>query len=212
MGERDHWQRVYEERAPEAVSWYRQHLERSLAFVRSAALAPDARIVDVGGGASTLVDDLLAAGYVNLAVIDLADAALATAQARLGGRASAVDWIAGDITAVPLPAASIDLWHDRAVFHFLTGEDDRGAYVAQVERAVKPCGYVLIATFAPDGPERCSGLPVARYDAEGIREALGDDFEKVGEAREEHETPQGRQQPFVYCFCRRRSPRSGSSA
>lgn len=198
-----HWQKVYSEKAPDRVSWYRPHLDKSLEFIRICGLNPNARIVDVGGGASTLVDDLLSAGYTNLAVIDLAAAALATARQRLGVRATSVEWIVGDITTPLLPVNSVDLWHDRAVFHFLTEAPARAAYLAQVVRAVKPGGHVLVATFGLDGPESCSGLPVARYDAEGIHAVFGDAFDKLAESAEQHQTPWGAVQSFVYCFCRR---------
>jgi SAM-dependent methyltransferase len=204
MSSKDHWQNVYSKKRAGEVSWYRPHLERSLGFIRSCKLEPDARIVDVGGGASTLVDDLLDEGYRNLAVIDLADAALAAAKDRLGERSESVDWIAGDVTSSLLPEHSVDFWHDRAVFHFLTAEDARAAYLAQVTRSVRPGGHVLVATFGLDGPEKCSGLPVVRYDAEGIHGIFGDLFEKVGDASELHETPWGTAQSFVYCLCRRR--------
>jgi ubiquinone/menaquinone biosynthesis C-methylase UbiE len=204
MSNEEHWQAVYQTKQPDEVSWYQPHLERSLEFIRASELAPDARIVDVGGGASTLVDDLLGEGYRNVAVIDLADAALAAARLRLGDRAPMVDWIVGDVTTPLLPDATVDFWHDRAVFHFLTEPAARSAYLAQVLRSVKPGGRVLVATFAPDGPEKCSGLPVARYDANGIHSVFGDVFEKVGEASEQHATPWGSVQSFVYCFCHRR--------
>jgi SAM-dependent methyltransferase len=200
---RDHWQAVYETKPADAVSWYRPHLEQSLAFVRASGVDVTGCIVDVGGGASTLVDDLLDAGYRDVAVIDLAAAALDVAKARLGGRAAEVRWVVGDVTTPLLPANSVDFWHDRAVFHFLTDEGSRAAYLAQVLRAVKPGGHVLVATFGLDGPERCSGLPVARYDAEGIHAVFGDTFHKIGQAAERHETPWGSAQSFVYCFCRR---------
>jgi len=199
----EHWRAVYARKAADQVSWYRPHLDRSLEFIRQSGLAPDARIVDVGGGASTLVDDLLDRGYRNLAVIDLADTALQVARDRLGSRAALVDWIVGDVTTPLLADASVDFWHDRAVFHFLTEEAARRAYLAQVVRCVKPGGRVLVATFAPDGPSQCSGLPVARYDAGGIHAVFGDRFEKLGDAAEQHETPWGATQSFVYCFCRR---------
>jgi ubiquinone/menaquinone biosynthesis C-methylase UbiE len=202
MSSKDHWQSVYAKKAPDAVSWYRPHLERSLEFIRSCRLAPDARIVDVGGGASTLVDDLLDEGFPNVAVIDLADGALAAARERLGERARSVDWIVGDVTTSLLPEHSVDFWHDRAVFHFLTEPEARAAYLAQVIRTVKPGGHVLVATFGLDGPEKCSGLPVARYDADGIHGVFGDAFDQVGDAAEKHETPWGSTQSFVYCFCR----------
>jgi SAM-dependent methyltransferase len=204
MADPSHWQRVYQQKAADEVSWYRPHLDRSLAFIRGCGLAPTARIVDVGGGASTLVDDLLADGYQNLAVVDLADAALAVARARLGAQAAAVDWIVGDVTTPLLPDGSVDFWHDRAVFHFLVDEAARAAYLVRVRAAVKPGGHVLVATFGKDGPERCSGLPVARYDAAGIHATFGDEFARIGEDAEVHQTPWGSAQAFVYCFCRRR--------
>lgn len=203
MDRRAHWQDVYERKHPDEVSWFRPHLELSLGFIRSAGLPPDARIVDVGGGASTLVDDLLRDGCTNVAVVDLAEAALRAARTRLGNGASTVDWIAGDVTDPLVPEASVDFWHDRAVFHFLVDDEARAAYVRQVDRSVRPGGHVLIATFGPDGPERCSGLPVTRYDAPGIHGVFGGGFEKVGQAEEVHDTPWGSQQAFVYCFCRR---------
>ncbi|MBK7076980.1 MAG: class I SAM-dependent methyltransferase [Myxococcales bacterium] len=198
-----HWEQVYRSKRADEVSWYRPHLERSLAFIRAQQLPGDARIVDIGGGASTLVDDLLADGFRNLAVVDLAEAALAVARERLGPRAAEVDWIAGDVTTPLFADASVDFWHDRAVFHFLTDPAARAAYLAQVYRSVKPGGHVLVATFGLDGPERCSGLPVARYDAAGIHAVFGDAFVKVDEASEVHATPWGSSQAFVYCFCRR---------
>lgn len=199
----EHWQSVYEKKQPDEVSWYQPHLAQSLSFIRASGLPPESRIVDVGGGASTLVDDLLDEGYRNLAVIDLAPAALEAAKVRLGERAQAVDWIVGDVTTPLLPADSVDFWHDRAVFHFLTEEVARAAYLAQVERSLKVGGHVLVATFGVDGPDRCSGLPVARYDAAGIHAVFGDVFTKIGQATEAHETPWGSVQSFVYCFCRR---------
>lgn len=198
-----HWQSVYGKKKPDEVSWYQPHLAQSLSFIRSCGLSPDARIVDVGGGASTLVDDLVVEGYRNVTVIDLASTALQAAQRRLGNRADGVDWIVGDITTALLADDSVDFWHDRAVFHFLTEEVARAAYLAQVERSVKVGGHVLVATFGLDGPDRCSGLPVARYDAPGIHAVFGDVFTKIGQASEQHETPWGSVQSFVYCFCRR---------
>lgn len=198
-----HWGAVYKRKASDEVSWYRAHLERSLEFIGTSGLATDARIVDVGGGASTLVDDLLSEGYQNLAVIDLAEAALEVAKVRIGDRADEVDWIVGDVTTPLLPPASVDFWHDRAVFHFLTEAQVRSSYLAQVMRCVKPGGKVLVATFGLDGPDSCSGLPITRYDAEGIHTVFGDAFDKLGDSSEHHETPWGSVQSFVYCFCRR---------
>jgi SAM-dependent methyltransferase len=204
MTSKSHWEGVYLQKNASEVSWYQPHLKQSLELIAEAALPPSAAIVDVGGGASTLVDDLLARGYENLTVIDLAAAALAQSRARLGERATGVRWLEGDATSELLPTASVDLWHDRAVFHFLTEETRRRAYAAQVERCVRPGGFVVMSTFAPDGPERCSGLPVARYSPDEIVSALGSAFEKVAEARERHTSPWGSAQSFSYALCRRR--------
>ncbi len=203
MGEqRTHWDRVYEGKAADQVSWYTPHLARSLAFIEAAGLAPDAAMLDVGGGASTLVDDLLARRFSDITVLDLSAAAVRKARERLGERAASVRWVVGDVTEVELPEASVDFWHDRAVFHFLREEEARRRYVASVRRAVKPGGHVLVATFGPDGPERCSGLDVLRYGAEEIHAEFGPAFRKVGSATEEHTTPGGSVQQFVYCYCR----------
>jgi len=199
---RGHWDRVYTRRNPEEVSWYRPHLDVSLRFIEAARLAKDAAIFDVGGGASTLVDDLLERGYENLTVLDLSETALAQAQDRLGARAGRVRWLVGDVTAVALPERACDFWHDRAVFHFLTDEAARSRYVAAVRRTMKPHGHVVVATFGPSGPERCSGLPVARYDAAGIHREFGGEFAAVASASEVHRTPWGAEQEFVYCYCR----------
>ena len=203
MDAQHHWQDVYQRKQPDHVSWFAPHLDRSLRRIRALGLDKGARIADIGGGASTLVDDLLFEGFDNIAVIDIAEQALAHSRSRLGPRAADVDWIVGDATGPLLPEASVDLWHDRAVFHFLTDPAQRAAYVAQVERAVRPGGHVIVATFAPDGPQQCSGLPIVRYDADGIHAAFGGPFVKVGADAEVHQTPAGGQQSFVYCFCRR---------
>lgn len=202
MDPRTHWETLYRTNSPTAVSWYQPHSEQSLAFIHRTGLPKSGRILDVGGGASTLVDDLLAAGYEHVTVLDISDAALEVARARLGERAADVQWLAGDVTRVELPAASYDLWHDRAVFHFLTAADDRARYVAAVRRAVKPGGHVVVATFAEDGPEKCSGLEVARYSPDALHDQFGDDFTLVASARETHLTPAGGEQRFVYCYCR----------
>lgn len=199
----DHWQQVYRTRDAAQVSWYRPHLERSLAWITAAAPARDARLLDVGGGASTLIDDLLAQGYRRVAVLDLSAAALDIARERLGSAAGDVDWRCGDVRTVALEPAAFDVWHDRAVFHFLTAAEDRAAYRRQVEHALKPGGQLVIATFALDGPERCSGLPVVRYDAAGLRQVFGDGFRLLEQAEERHETPGGNLQPFTWCRFRR---------
>ena len=201
-----HWQQVYTQKSTEQVSWYRPHLDRSLALIAAAGLHPAARIVDVGAGASTLVDDLLDRGFTDIAVVDVASAALEAAQARLGARALGVRWIAGDITTPLLEDSSVDLWHDRAVLHFLTDPAERSAYLSQLQRCVRPGGHVLLATFAPDGPERCSDLPVVRYTSAELAALLGPDFETIAESREVHRTPRGSSQAFSYALCQRRPP------
>ena len=199
---REHWETVYRTRPTERVSWYRDHLERSLQFIEAAALPRDAAIIDVGGGASTLVDDLLERGFGRVTVLDLSAAALEAAQARLGERAAGVEWLCADVLEARLPEQSFDFWHDRAVFHFLTDPADRARYVATARRALKPGGHIVVATFGPHGPDKCSGLEVMRFTPEGIHDAFGADFTKVGDAAEVHQTPWGSEQEFVYCYCR----------
>ncbi|OYX34301.1 MAG: SAM-dependent methyltransferase [Caulobacterales bacterium 32-69-10] len=203
MNSKAHWEQVYRSKAPEQVSWYRPHLDVSLRLI--AAAAPDRRsaVIDVGGGESTLVDDLVAHGYGDVSVLDISEAAIAVAKARLGAEAAAVDWIAGDITGCDLPLHRYDLWHDRAVFHFLTGAAQRRAYVRQVARAVKPGGHVIVATFGAEGPEQCSGLDVVRYEADGLHGEFGARFQLLEHLTEVHETPWGAPQQFLYCFCRK---------
>lgn len=203
MQTKEHWENVYSTKAAEEVSWFQEHARLSLQIICDSALAPDGRIIDVGGGASTLVDDLLSAGFSKITVLDLSAAALARAKARLGSRAASVQWLEANILDVTLPASTYDVWHDRAVFHFLTSESERHRYVEQVLHAVKPGGLVIVATFAEDGPEKCSGLPVMRYSADGVHAEFGNTFELLGSQRESHLTPTGKEQKFVYCSCKR---------
>jgi len=198
----EHWERIYSTKAADAVSWYQPHAEPSLRLVHETGLPRSASIIDVGGGASTLVDDLIAQGYSAITVLDLSPAALAAAKARLGPAAQAVHWIAADIMSADLAPHSVDLWHDRAVFHFLTSERERAAYVKAVLRAVKPGGHVIVATFAEDGPVQCSGLPVMRYSPSALHAEFGTAFALVKHVREEHRTPSGAVQKFVYCHLR----------
>ena len=202
MTNREHWDGIYGRKAADQVSWYRPHLEHSIGFIEDACVASDRGIIDVGGGSSTLVDDLLARGYRNVTVLDLSSTAIDVAKARLGARASEVHWIIGDITRVELPAHAYDFWHDRAVFHFLRDAEDRRRYVAAVQRALKPGGHVLVATFGPEGPEQCSGLDVVRYSPDGLHAEFGGEFNKVASVTEVHTTPWGSEQQFVYCYCR----------
>jgi SAM-dependent methyltransferase len=194
MDESKHWDQVYERRAPDQVSWFQPHLGRSLALIEQAHLPTDAAIIDIGGGTSTLVDDLLDRGYSRLTVLDISSKAIATARGRLGGRAGAVSWLTADITRVELPLHEFDFWHDRAVFHFLRDEQSRIRYVAAVRQALKPGGHIVVATFGPEGPERCSGLDVMRYSAEGIHAQFGRAFRKLASFTEIHQTPGGAEQ------------------
>ncbi|AGG88454.1 class I SAM-dependent methyltransferase [Rhodanobacter denitrificans] len=200
-----HWETVYRTKAPEAVSWYRPHLDTSLALIERAAPDRGAAVLDVGGGASTLVDDLLARGYRDLNVLDISAEALNVARERLGKSADAVTWLVADLLDAPLQEARYDLWHDRAVFHFLTQAEQRARYVQQLTRALKPGGHAVLATFGPQGPLRCSGLDTVRYDAEGLARALGDGFALIDSALEFHATPFGTTQPFLYALFRRTS-------
>jgi ubiquinone/menaquinone biosynthesis C-methylase UbiE len=202
VADKEHWEGVYGRKESDQVSWYRPHLERSLAFIEAAHIGHTARIIDVGGGASTLVDDLLARGYRDVTVLDLSAKAMDAAKGRLGARAADVSWVVGDITRVELPANAYDFWHDRAVFHFLRDADDRRRYVAAVRRSVKKGGHILVATFGTEGPERCSGLDVVRYSPDGLHAEFGGEFTKVGSETEVHTTPWGSEQQFVYCYCR----------
>ena len=195
-----HWEQVYRSRSTTEVSWYRAHLERSLESIRRIAPNPNAAILDVGAGASTLVDDLLSAGYPRLTVLDIAASALESTRARLGKRAAEVNWLVGNVLDIELPAHHFDVWHDRAVFHFLTSASDRQAYVAQMTAALRPGGHVLIATFGPEGPLRCSGLEVVRYDAQSLSKELGKAFRLIDWTLEHHETPAGATQQFLHAL------------
>jgi ubiquinone/menaquinone biosynthesis C-methylase UbiE len=197
-----HWEKIYREKAPDAVSWYRPHLETSLALIEKSAVERSTPIIDVGGGESTLVDDLLAHGYGNITVLDISQTAIDANRKRLGTLAERVQWLVADIIKVQLPPSAYGVWHDRAVFHFLTAPDDRVAYVRQVARAVQPGGSVIISTFGPEGPTKCSGLEVVRYDAESLHREFGIQFRLLGSSKELHHTPFGTVQQFLYCYCR----------
>jgi 2-polyprenyl-3-methyl-5-hydroxy-6-metoxy-1,4-benzoquinol methylase len=202
MQSKEHWENVYTTKAADEVSWFQEHAALSLKLIREAGVPVTASIIDVGGGASTLVDDLLASGYENVTVLDLSEKALATAKARLSTLAVKVQWLEANIIETKLESNAYDVWHDRAVFHFLTTAEERHAYVQAVLRAVKPGGLVIVATFAEDGPSKCSGLSVMRYDADELHE-FGEPFVMLGHEKESHHTPGGNEQKFVYCFCRK---------
>jgi len=201
---RQHWDQVYDSKAADSVSWYQRHPETSLAFITDSQLPHDAPLLDVGGGASTLVDHVLDAGYTDISVLDISVHALSQAQARLGnGNAQRVHWLVDDVTRFA-PSRRYALWHDRAVFHFLTDEASRTAYVAALRRSLAPGGTLIIAAFALDGPARCSGLNVVRYDADGLHACFGDGFERMASGRDMHVTPWGTEQAFTYLRLRRR--------
>jgi 2-polyprenyl-3-methyl-5-hydroxy-6-metoxy-1,4-benzoquinol methylase len=201
-GRKAHWENVYRTKGENEVSWFQESPAPSLELIDLAAPASDAAIVDIGGGASRLVDRLQARGFKNVTVLDLSEAALAAAKVRLGDKAAQVQWVAADVTRW-YPSQSFDIWHDRAAFHFLTDPADRAAYVARLNKSIKPGGSVIIGTFALDGPEKCSGLPVNRYDAASLGEVLGGGFELVHTRQHEHATPWAAIQRFQFSVFRR---------
>jgi len=202
MDSQTHWENIYSTKAPDAVSWYRPHLELSLELIRRAAPELSASIIDVGGGESTLVDDLIGQGYDNITVLDISKIAIEATRKRLGAVSGRVHWLVADITDTQLEHGAYDVWHDRAVFHFLTAPNARVAYVRQVANAVKPGGHVIVSTFGPEGPTKCSGLDVVRYDAEKLHGEFGVHFRLLDSSKELHRTPFGTVQQFLYCFCR----------
>lgn len=194
---KDHWEHVYSSKAETGVSWYQDEPRLSLELIGAVAPAECGRIIDVGGGASVLVDRLLGLPFGEIAVLDISETALGKARARLGERAERVRWVVADVTEAP-ELGSFDVWHDRAVFHFLTDPDDRSSYVELARQTVPEGGHLIIATFVADGPRRCSDLDVCRYNAQSLATELGDGFSLVKEARETHTTPWGSSQAFVY--------------
>ena len=199
MDKQAHWERVYGTKAPTEVSWFRPHLETSLDLIERVAGDRSASIIDVGGGESTLVDDLIAKGYQNITVLDISNTAIEHSRKRLGPASQQVTWLVGDITQADLPTHSYDVWHDRAVFHFLTEPAQRAAYVHQVASAVRPGGHVIIGVFGPEGPLKCSGLDVIRYDAASLQAEFGPRFHLMDSSTELHSTPFGTTQQFLYC-------------
>jgi SAM-dependent methyltransferase len=197
-----HWENVYTTKGENEVSWFQENPAPSLELIDLVQSAPEPAIVDIGGGASRLVDHLVARRFNHVTVLDISEAALEAAKARLGARAGEVQWIVADVTKWR-PTQTFDVWHDRAAFHFLTESDDKAAYVACLRATVRPGGGVIIATFALDGPERCSGLPVSRYDATSLAATLGRRFELIDTRRHEHATPWGVIQKFQFSTFRR---------
>jgi SAM-dependent methyltransferase len=199
----EHWQSVYQSKQSTDVSWFRPHLEMSLTLLKQAGLAAESRVIDMGAGASTLVDDLLDLGVLHMAALDLSAASLEVAKQRLGERATTVKWLVGDAARYPFAPYSVDLWHDRAVLHFLVDPDDAAAYVANATSTIAPGGYAVIGCFASDGPEKCSGLPVVRREPADVEKLFGAAFTLVDQRHESHSTPWGAPQSFAYSLLRR---------
>lgn len=203
MTDKAHWENIYRTKNSAQVSWFQEHAELSTRLIQRTGVGKTSPIIDVGGGASTLVDDLLAAGYENITVLDISGVALKCAQNRLGVLRSKVTWMEADITQVELTPNAYEVWHDRAVFHFLTRAEARFCYVQAVKRSVKTGGHVIVASFGFAGPERCSGLDIVRYSPDTMHEEFGNDFELVDSTSETHHTPFGTDQQFIYCYCRK---------
>ena len=197
MRSQEHWNEIYETKTPDDVSWYQRSPAISLRIIQTSGVDPSTGVIDVGGGASALAEHLLEAGYSYLAVLDISAAALVHARQRMGANAAKVEWIEADITRFA-PSRQFGVWHDRAVFHFLTDHSDRWSYVEAMTHTLLPGGHAIIATFALDGPEKCSGLEVVRYDAPAIAAELGGDFELVEQVDETHITPWDTEQRFSY--------------
>jgi ubiquinone/menaquinone biosynthesis C-methylase UbiE len=203
MERKSHWEDIYSRTAPTQVGWYQEHPTASLRFIEQTNIGKAGQIVDIGGGASTLVDHLLADGYAHVTVLDVSAKALQAAKKRLGVHADEITWVEADVTEVRLPLHIYDIWHDRAVFHFLTLSDERWRYIQSLQNALRPGGHAIMATFSLDGPPTCSGLEVVRYSPESLLRELGDCFGLVDSSRETHTTPSGREQKYVFCHFRR---------
>jgi len=208
MDRKNHWDNIYKDKPASDVSWYQSRLEKSLALIRTTGVDRNAEIIDVGGGTSTLADDLLSAGFQHVTVLDVSLAAIQSAQTRLGARAKEITWLEADITQATLPEHRYDVWHDRAVFHFLTNPQDRRRYVDAVNHALKPGGHLIVATFGPQGPLQCSGLDIVRYTPEQLHDELGERYTPMQSLTEDHVTPVGKHQEFVYCYFRKQQESS----
>jgi trans-aconitate methyltransferase len=202
MKRREHWDKVFQAKLPHEVTWFQARPEASLELIARCHLPPEAGILDVGGGTSTLVDELLDRGFDSVGVLDVSEKALSTSRDRLGRRADQVEWYAEDVTRFRR-SRHWALWHDRALFHFLTDESDRVAYKEALGRALSPGGYVIIAAFAPTGPSKCSGLDVVRYSAESLQKELGRGYVWLESLEDSHLTPSGGTQDFLFSLFRR---------
>jgi 2-polyprenyl-3-methyl-5-hydroxy-6-metoxy-1,4-benzoquinol methylase len=201
--QRQHWDEVYSAKSPTEISWYQPHLELSLALIERVAPSRSATIVDIGGGASTLVDDLILRGYTDISVLDISQTAIQGTKRRLGPSAKQVEWLVGDVCELELAASRYGLWHDRAVFHFLTLPKQRASYVTKAAASIKKKGHLIVSTFGPEGPMRCSGLETARYDTGALEAEFGSSFRLADSQMEWHTTPSARKQQFLYCLFQR---------
>ena len=203
MNKKTHWETVYQTKSDRQVSWYRDHLDNSLRMILNTNVGKDAAIIDVGGGNSTLADDLLDNGFADISVLDISASAMKKSQTRLGSRAQQIEWLEADITDATLPKNYYDVWHDRAVFHFLTDAKDRQKYVKLVMSSLKIGGHIIVASFGENGPLKCSGLDVVRYSPETMHSEFGNEFKLIKSLNETHKTPFGTTQEFIYCYCRK---------
>ncbi|MEJ2407729.1 MAG: class I SAM-dependent methyltransferase [Candidatus Thiodiazotropha sp.] len=199
-----HWEEAYQGKAESEVSWYQEYPDISLQLIDRSGIGMNAPLIDVGGGTSVLIDNLLLKGYSRVAVLDISSAALECTRQRLADKAEQVEWLVSDVTRFQ-PSHTFSLWHDRAVFHFLTDTEDRRRYIDVLKSALRQGGYLVLATFALDGPEQCSGLPVERYDADKMQAVLGEEFTLQESRREVHVTPAGGEQRFSYALFRYQS-------
>lgn len=203
MNKKEHWESVYTRHASDTVSWYQTQPTRSLELLVDTGIGPDSTIIDVGGGDSTLVDALVQRQLGHVTVLDLSRTAIERAKVRLGPLAQEVTWIEADVTRAELPPKAYDVWHDRAVFHFLTEPQDRARYITTATASIRPGGTLIVATFASDGPTHCSGLAVARYCPEDLAAEFGDAFALLRGFGDVHKTPSGAEQQFTYAVFRR---------
>ena len=203
LGRKQHWEFIYENRQPDEVSWYQPVPETSLEFIKKSKLTKKAAIIDVGGGESFLIDELLEGGFRNVTLLDISDAAIRHARQRVGDAAKQVNWLVTDILEFE-PEELYDFWHDRATFHFLTGEPEIRQYQELVNKAVKPGGYLVIATFSESGPKRCSGLEIHQYSENAIINLFSEKFNVLECKREDHITPYNTVQNFLFCFFRKK--------
>ncbi len=203
MNKQEHWENVYQTKGRDEVSWFSEHLNTSLRMIMNTGVGKDAAIIDVGGGNSNLVDDLLEYGFGDVSVLDISSRAITDSKVRLGENADSVNWFVADITEVDLPKDHFEVWHDRAVFHFLTDERDRRKYVERVMLSLKRGGHIIVASFSLEGPRKCSGLDVMQYSPESMHGEFGNSFQLVESIGETHNTPFGTTQEFVYCYCRK---------